>query len=57
MPDQVKKLRDDMPKHVRRKPRDPESNPDPLDAREFGEAIAVDRILVFRSPDDSNVKE
>ena len=46
-----------LSKRVRRKPRDPESHPDPLNAREFGEAIAVDHILVFRSPDDSNVKE
>ena len=46
-----------LSKRVRRKPRDPESDPDPLDASEFGEVIAVDHIHVFRSPDDSNVRE
>ena len=46
-----------LSKRVRRKPRDPESDPDPLDASEFGEVIAVDHIHVFRSADDSNVRE
>ena len=46
-----------LSKRVRRKPRDPESEPDPLEASEFGEVVAVDHIHVFRSPDDSNVRE
>ena len=37
-----------LSKRVHRKPRDPESDPDPLDASEFGEVIAVDHTHVFR---------
>ena len=43
-----------LSRRVRRKPRDPDEEPDPLEASEFGEVIAADHIHVFRSPDDSD---
>ena len=42
---------------VRRKPRDSEVEPDPLEASEFGEVIAADHINVFRSPGDSDAHD
>ncbi|OLP93635.1 hypothetical protein AK812_SmicGene24425 [Symbiodinium microadriaticum] len=43
-----------LSRRVRRKPRDHDEEPDPLEASEFGEVIAADHIHVFRSPDDSD---
>ena len=43
-----------LSRRVRRRPRDSEVEPDPLEASEFGEVIAADHIHVFRSPDDSD---
>ena len=46
-----------LSRRVRRKPRDSEVEPDPLEASEFGEVIAADHIHVFRSPDDSDASD
>ena len=46
-----------LSRRVRRKPRDSEVEPDPLEASEFGEVIAADHIHVFRSPDDSDAPD
>ena len=43
-----------LSRRVRRKLRDPDEEPDPFEASEFGEVIAVDHIHAFRSPDDSD---
>ncbi|CAE7940531.1 unnamed protein product [Symbiodinium necroappetens] len=57
-PEKLWKLRDQAMtlehRRVRRKLRDPDEEPDPFEASEFGEVIAVDHIHAFRSPDDSD---